>query len=994
MKKLKLLNFVPIWITAILFFNSATAQYNAYDIATATGSYSFSYTQAPGNLVPVNPLNTGTAYVWEASSTPLFNDGTVTTVATTASYNIGTPLTQTTYYRRKTTIIFGMVITSNVLKLQLVSQNWEDINYIRQHDVLVSGQSDWKTIDQLSIGQKLQTTTYLDGLGRPTEKVSRETATPPSGSSTWGDVVQFSKYDTYGRQPLQYLPYTTTTEPGKFKSDPVTGETQYYSNPATYNETSPYSSTTFDNSPLNRPVNVKSPGASWAAGLGNSADYDLNDATDNVQQFKIDYASGSLPVLVGAYPANTLEKTVHTDENGKQVIEYTNDLGQLVLSKTQIDDAPADAYTGWICTYSVYDDFGLLRFRMQPEAVKWLYAHSWSFAGTDGQTVADELCFRYEYDDKGRNILKKAPGAKPLNMIYDSRDRVVFMQDGNQAAKTPPEWTANLYDELDRLTVTTLYRTPETRDQLQADIDNSVTVSTVTLNNPDQPVKDLVVDNRNTSITRYAAQNSIELNPGFESVTNDNFTAEIDPSTVLPITVTTATFNNPIAQTDLNNASVCTIVKYQFYDDYSFTAAKAFDNNSDNTTAYPNGGDVMPIAATNRTTGFTTGSLVRVLGTNTFLASTVYYDEKGRQIQSIEDNIKSGKDVTTLQYQWDGRLLSSDTKHTTARSGYSSFGILTKNIFDKIGRVTSIQKKYGSNAFKTIASYDLDDLGRLKTKHLDPDYTPPGGGANGLESLDYTYNIHNNVTGINKDYALKAGSYDKWGHYFGLYLGYDNRDAVFNAGKLDGHVTGLLWNTQGDDNQRKYDYTYDNAGRLSKGDFKEKKTPTDVWNNAKMDFSVSGSNGKIEYDLNGNLQYMLQKGVLPGGAAPVNIDDLHYSYTALTNKLSKVDDNNTIGASNGMSGDFKDGTNSGDDYVYDDNGNLIIDLNKNATNASGGITTSIGTSGITYNFLDKPETIHITGKGTINILYDADGNKLQRTYTPDGATAKVTTFIN
>ncbi|MGN6645498.1 MAG: DUF6443 domain-containing protein, partial [Cytophaga sp.] len=328
-----------------------------YDIATASGNYNFSYTQAPGNMVPVNAASTGTAYLWQKSATPLF-DGTVTTVATTASYNINTPLPQTTYYRRKITVS-GISYTSNVIKINVVSQNWEDINYVREHDVLVSGQTDWKTIDQLPIGQKLQTTTYLDGLGRPIEKVSRGTAAPQDGGSQWGDQVQFSVYDSYGRQNMKYLPYTTTTDnPGKFKSDPVAAETSYYGNPNTYNETSAYSSVTFDNSPLNRVTNIKEPGTSWAAGPGNSADYSLNDATDNVQQFKIDYATGSLPVLVGAYPAYTLMKTTHTDENGKKVIEYTNSLGQLVLTKTELNDTHTNAYDGWICTYSVYDDFG------------------------------------------------------------------------------------------------------------------------------------------------------------------------------------------------------------------------------------------------------------------------------------------------------------------------------------------------------------------------------------------------------------------------------------------------------------------------------------------------------------------------------------------------------------------------------------------------------------------------------------------------------------
>lgn len=157
-------------------------------------------------------------------------------------------------------------------------------------------------------------------------------------------------------------------------------------------------------------------------------------------------------------------------------------------------------------------------------------------------------------------------------------------------------------------------------------------------------------------------------------------------------------------------------MKYEFYDDYSYTGAKTFNTSFDNGQAYPSGGD--PIVATQRTTSMPTGSITRVLGTSTFLTSTIYYDEKGRSIQTTEDNIKSGTDVTTVQYQFDGRVLSKNTKHTVANTGYTNFSTITKNIFDKIGRVISIEKKYGSNAFKPIANYEFDDMGRLKSKNL------------------------------------------------------------------------------------------------------------------------------------------------------------------------------------------------------------------------------------------------------------------------------------
>ena len=101
----------------------------------------------------------------------------------------------TAYYYRNTTSATLGTISSNTVKISVVSTGWEDVNYIREHDLLITGQSSWTAIDQLPIGLKLQTTTYLDGLGRSIEKVSKQTATPPSGSTIWGDMVAFSQYD-------------------------------------------------------------------------------------------------------------------------------------------------------------------------------------------------------------------------------------------------------------------------------------------------------------------------------------------------------------------------------------------------------------------------------------------------------------------------------------------------------------------------------------------------------------------------------------------------------------------------------------------------------------------------------------------------------------------------------------------------------------------------------------------------------------------------------
>jgi len=70
-------------------------------------------------------------------------------------------------------------------------------------------------------------------------------------------------------------------------------------------------------------------------------------------------------------------------------------------------------------------------------------------------------------------------------------------------------------------------------------------------------------------------------------------------------------------------------------------------------------------------------------------------------------------------------------------------------------------------------------------------------------------------------------------------------------------------------------------------------------------------------------------------------------------------------------------TTSATDYTYDGNGNLSIDKNKDI-------------SLIHYNFLNLPDSIVVTNKGSIKYVYDAAGNKLKKV-TTEGA--KVTTTL-
>jgi RHS repeat-associated protein len=905
----------------------AGAQSGKMDIVPVNGRYAFGPAQLPDQIVSVNSssITQGYTFQWSTATSP---EGTFTNISGATSENLvfsaGQFLTQNRFYRRTATKP-GETIVSNVIRYELASANWEDMTYIREHTVLRSGKTGWKLVDDMPIGEKLVATTYFDGLGRPIQTVEKGVATPASGSSTWGDIVQYSQYDNLGRSTRENLPYSTTTSLGVYKTNAPAATASYYT--TNYSDNTPYSQIGYDASPLNRVLNSKAPGAAWAASAGNSANYLLNTSADDVKRFVIGDTEVSMPVLSSNqsfFPANTLMKIENTDELGKKVVSYLDNNGQLILKKVQLADAPTNAYTGWICTYYVYDDFGRLRCEINPEGVKWLAANGWSFSANNGSAVFYEQCFVYAYDDKGRTIYKKQPGQKPLYMIYDLRDRLVLTQDGNQRLKSPAEWTAYTYDELDRIHITTLYRTTSIRAALTSQAN----------------------------------------------------------TTLIPI-VTTA---------QLANTSICTVLTTNYYDNYSFPNAATFDATAATTAAVvPAGSEVLPITRSNRLNGFSTGKKTLILGTTTYLMTTNYYDENGSEIQTLSTNIKGGTDVSTNQYGWDGRLLANASKHSVAGSDYNNYYILTKLNYDQIGRVASQEKKFGTNAWKVISQLNYDDLGRVGGKRLDPSYAehfsgigPVGGG---LEYLKYSYNVQGRLIGINKDYAQKV-DYNKWGNFFGIYLSYADAGGTnfSNAARFNGQLRGVIWNSQGDAEQRRYQYTYDNAGRLTKSEFANRVTVGGSWSSTQLDFSEGYGTNTINYDLNGNLTVLTRKGVQFGNNSAVIVDDLRYTYENFSNKLKAVTDITSV-ASTATVGDFKDVNTTINDYVYDDNGNLVVDLNKNIKNL-------VGANGVTYNHLDKPVEIKIEGKGTVKITYDADGAKLKREFLNSTTNAnKVTWYL-
>ena len=652
----------------------------------------------------------------------------------------------------------------------------------------------------------------------------------------------------------------------------------------------------------------------------------------------------------GPYSAGTLYKNIMTDENNKQVVEFKDSKGRVILKKSQLDptitdDGSGSGYTGWLSTYYIYDNLDNLRAVIQPEGVKALVAYNWNFSNT---TVLAEQCFRYEYDGRNRLIENQVPGVGPVYMVYDARDRLVMSQDANMRANNS-QWHVILYDNWNR---------PDT---------------TGLINN----------------------------NASFGSI----------------LTAAASSTNYPGSI-----SSVLTIVHYDSYNNLPSGLLSGLSNDgnwasqvltaSNNTWPYP---QAIAQNSTTSTQGLVTWAQAAVINpdgsTGPMLTTTHIYDDEGRSIQTQSQNLNGGLDVTTTQYSWVGQPLVIVQKTANPKAVTNNLLVsVSKMTYDDLGRVVEVDKKQSSNSinngvltdYTTISQNQYDALGQLKNKSLgrQSNYTATYTNTP-LETQAFDYNIRGWLLGVNRNYLKDGGStnqsatLDAQGiggelfsssptdpvtylntNYFGFELNYDKLPSIgdISSGKqINGNIAGMVWKSAHDQREREYGFTYDAVNRLTTASFGQ--LTNNSFTNAMVDYSVNN----LSYDGNGNILSMQQKGLTPANSSTV-IDNLTYSYQSGSNKLAQVTDNAVSTAGMGL-GDFQDGTNTGDDYSYDSNGNLIQDNNKN-----------ILVNGILYNYLNLPSQITVNGKGSISYVYDASGMKLQKITTDNTLSpAKITT---
>jgi len=801
------------------------------------------------------------------------------------------------------------------------------INYVRTWEVVAPETNSNNLTTATTIDKARMTTQYIDGLGRPVQTVSK--GVTPLGK----DMVSAVEYDEFGREPYQYLPFAANSAGGNasisdglFKLNPFEQQAAFYGNASTspvkgQGETFYYGQTVFEASPLNRVVKTMAAGNSWAgAARGVEVQYLINAISDSVRIWMVSSTVATAPVTTATYNAGELYKTITLDESSKQVVEYKDKEGRVVLKKVQLSNSPSSGHAGWLCTYYVYDDLGNLRFVLQPKAVEALLSNgNWTIT----TTIRDELCFYYGYDARNRMTVKKVPGAGEVWMVYDKRDRLVMTQDANLRTGTK-KWLVTLYDDLNRPVKTGLWTESNDRGYHETQAGASTNYY-------------------------YPFLSAATPSTGFEVLTETGY----DNYSLLPAGAPSGSIDN----TYITSANF--IMSANTAPDYAQSITQSL-----------------------QTRGLVTWSKVKVLGSSPdkYLYAVNIYDDKGRVVQVKSKNLSDGTDIATTQFDFSGKVLRTHVKHEKAGTNANTYQVLTINSYDVAGRLTSIKKRVNNSTTnnttdKTILQNSYDELGQLKSKKLGQD---PNNSLNPLEILSYDYNIRGWMLGANRDYAKSTTSTS---NYFGFDLGYDKTGVAsstgsslgsYSASQFNGNISGMVWKSTGDDEIRKYDFTYDAVNRLTAADFNQYSNGFNK--NAAIDYSVSG----LSYDENGNINTLTQKGWKVGGST--TIDNLTYGYNPNSNKLQAVTD-----ASNDNSsklGDFKydPSTKTTTDYSYDGNGNLISDLNKKI-------------STIFYNHLNLPDSIVVSGKGSVKYTYDALGNKLKKAVHETGKPDAVTLYL-
>jgi len=238
---------------------------------------------------------------------------------------------------------------------------------------------------------ELITIKYLDGLGRTQQTVGKAQA------FNGKDQIEATEYDNQGRAYKRYETYASSVSNGSFSTT--------FSNES-------FTLTTFEQSPLNRPLRVTPP-------VFGTVEYTYGTNTNNVSD-----------VHDNNFGSGTLYQRTVIDGNGNKSINFRDIQGRSILDRRTNASEQSSAHHD---TRYDYDWRNLVQEVVPP-----------------GSTLSnDALNFIYERDKEGKVLRKKVPSKDWVDYVYDDRDLMIGYQDGFMRIQDEP-WYISRYDDFGR----------------------------------------------------------------------------------------------------------------------------------------------------------------------------------------------------------------------------------------------------------------------------------------------------------------------------------------------------------------------------------------------------------------------------------------------------------------------------------------------------------------------------------------------------------------
>jgi len=673
---------------------------------------------------------------------------------------------------KKILIPIGILLLSGLVHAQNAPTPTE--NYIRSRTYLEPVTTSSPDAKQINTVQ------YFDGLGRPKQIVNVKAS--PLGK----DVVTHIEYDGFGRQTKDYLPIPQSqTLNGAIFPTPLANAS------ASYGSEKIYAEKVLENSPLDRIQQQIQVGTDWS-NKPVKFDYDANAVADGVFKYTTtttwdSNATKSTISYTGNYGANQLYKNTVTDEDGNKTIEFKNGQGQVVLVRKINGTEKVD-------TYYVYNEYNQLAFVIPPKAA----------VATDLNTVMDDLCYQYRYDGRARLVEKKVPGKGWEHLVYDKADRLIFTQDA--VMRPAGKWLFTKYDRFSRIVYTGIASIGAfSRQQVQG------------------------------SVNYYIDQG--------QPATEDRNTTGFSHSGIIVY------YGNNVYP-----ASIDKVLSVNYYDTYP-AGSPAVTNVFSQELLTDNHSNAVS------TKGLPVASYVKNIEDDSWAKNYTWYDTKGRSIGSRSENHLGGYTVVNNKLDFAGAVLQTNTYHKRLANDPET-GIAEVFEYDHQNRVKKHWHYVGNNPGELLAENTYNELSQLTNKKV----------GNNLQSIDYAYNIRGWLTKINDPANLN-------GKLFGYEMKYQTPTATsITGGRYNGNILEVDWKTSNDGVLKRYDYNYDGLNRLTMAHYREPMTSV-PYNNF--------YNEEAAYDLNGNIVNLWRNGKNPLGGYE-EIDNLTYQYSG--NQLTSVTD--------------------------------------------------------------------------------------------------------